>query len=120
MPLSIGYRINIGKRFFVIPSLGLDLTYNLQDKIKDDSYGSVEVLKGENYYSAYTRMNIWATTGLEAGVNLSKHIGVIIGGSMRCMLNSIAKDNSSSQNLGVNKLYLSDRGAYTGLIYKFR
>lgn len=91
LPVIVGFRINAGRQFSIIPGIGSEISYNYADHktIEQNGVTSKETLKSNAFTHLFKQTSFWSIVRLQMSYKLSKKTGVVAGPELHTMTTSM-------------------------------
>jgi hypothetical protein len=90
IPLHFGYVINTKSKFSIVPTLGVDVGFNLDERsynvIGDDKH-SVKT-PSEDFKKTYNTVSVWGNAGVRVEYKLSQRFAVVAGPQFQYMISN--------------------------------
>ena len=115
-PFYAGYRFDIGKKIKITPTIGPEISYNLY--ATDQESGTSTVHHIDNFNEGYDQFSIFGSVRINAELNVSKKISIVISPEALYMLTNFYKTpgNITGTATQRNSAYLVNAGIKWNLI----
>jgi|GEM_PF-1161580 len=111
VPLTVSYQVRLSNKFVLVPSIGAEGSYNMDEKVHISGQDEYTV-PDKTFTSNYNSISVWAMTSLHAEYKLNERLSIFAGPSGQWMLTNFYKVPSGAAYTATqhNYSYLFDAG----------
>lgn len=116
VPIRIGYELQMGQRFSLMPTIGAACSYNINARFRMDGIGTYEQqYSGASFEQLFNRYSLWAHAGLQLSCNTNENLYLLAGLQAQGMITGFQKEVPANDN----NLRLMNINMNLGLGYRF-
>ncbi len=111
VPVTAGYQLNLSRKLSLVPTLGAELSYNIDEKETLTGYPD-RTMSNESFNNNYHRVSLWATANVHLEYAVGKTLSIFAGPSAHVMLSNMYKVPAGAPYNATqhNNAYLFDAG----------
>jgi hypothetical protein len=98
IPVSVGYKLHLGEKLSLVPSLGVFASYNMGASTwtKEGGTERKNTFSGDDFKKEYNSLSLWSTAALHFEYKLSDKISLFAGPSAQYMISNFYKEPTNS------------------------